>query len=92
MSSGLCGSNDSRLSSKASALEFAIAINSFCDQSGRVQVDYDGAKKLFDFITENVSLPEVCKGGAEELYGVYTGLVESLVQTLGKAKEKEVES
>lgn len=92
MSGGFYGSNDSKLSSKAGALEFAVAINTASDGNGRAVVDYDEAQKLFDFICKNVRLPEVGRDSMETLSEGYANLLDTLVKELGSRKviEKEV--
>ena len=87
MSSGLFGFNDScRLSSKAGAMEFAIVMNTNHDAENRVCINYAEAKKLFDFICENVSLPEVPMSSGEALIDGYNGLLSTLVKHIDKEK------
>lgn len=47
--------------SKAGAMSFAILICSSCGEGGMRKVDYDEAQKLYDFICNNVELPNVEK-------------------------------
>lgn len=89
MSSGLYGSNDLRLSSKAGAMEFSITINTTIDDKGQAVIDYRKAKRLFDFICKNVTLPEVPRGSTEALLEGYNELLGTMVKQLDK-KEKGV--
>lgn len=61
--------------SKAGAMSFAILMSSSLGENGTRKVNYDEAKKLFDFITENVELPDVAKDSYSEIIGALTGLV-----------------
>ena len=61
--------------SKAGAMSFAILMSLFLGEDGTRKVNYDEAKKLFDFITENVELPDVAKDNYSEILGARTGLV-----------------
>lgn len=89
MGSGLYGSNDSRLSSKAGAMEFAIAINTTSDDRGRAVVDYKEAKKLFDFICRNVSLPDVVVDGMDKLSDSCLELMKTLAEEVSKRDSKK---
>ena len=71
MVSGLYGGNDSRLSSKAGAMEFAIMMNTASDERGRAVVNYREAKRLFDFICRNVRLPDVGRDFSDSLSESY---------------------
>ena len=72
---GSCGSDMTAFNSKAGAMSFAILMSSFLGEDGTKKVNYDEAKKLFDFITENVALPDVEKDSYSEMMGALTGLV-----------------
>lgn len=91
MSSGLYGSNDSRLSSKAGAMEFAIDINTTSDERGRAVVDYKEAKRLFDFICRNVKLPDVAVSSIDALLEGYNELMGTLANLIDKKESKEKE-
>lgn len=91
MSSGLYGSNDSRLSSKAGAMEFAIAINTTSDERGRAVVNYREAKRLFDFICRNVKLPDVAVSSTDALLESYNELMGTLAKQIDKKESKEKE-
>ena len=60
---------------KADALQYAInaTMQHKCGEGSKV--DYEEAKKLFDFITENVALPDVAKDSYSEMMGALTGLI-----------------
>ena len=60
--------------SKAGAMSFAILMSLFLGEDGTRKVNYDEAKKLFDFITENVELPDVVKDSYSEMMGALSGL------------------
>lgn len=89
MSSGFYGSNDSRLSSKAGAMEFAIVMNTTQDANGRAVVDYREAKRLFDFISRNVKLPEVGRDPMDNLSEGYVKLMEMLAKEVDKKSSKK---
>ena len=74
---GSCGSYMTAFNSKAGAMSFAILMSLFLGEDGTRKVNYDEAKKLFDFITENVELPDVEKDSYSEMMGALTGLVVS---------------
>ena len=60
--------------SKAGAMSFAILMSLFLGEDGTRKVNYDEAKKLFDFITDNVALPDVAKDSYSEIMGALSGL------------------
>lgn len=91
MGSGLYGSNDSRLSSKAGAMEFAIVMNTNHDEQGRVDIDYKEAKRLFDFICRNVKLPDVAVSLTDALLEGYNELMGTLAKQIDKKESKEKE-
>ena len=72
---GSCGSNMTAFNSKAGAMSIAILMSLFLGEDGTRNVNYDESKKLFDFITENVALPDVEKDSYSEMMGALTGLV-----------------
>lgn len=53
--------------SKAGAMSFAILICSSYGEGGMRKVDYDEAQKLYDFICDNVELPNVEKDYQDSL-------------------------
>lgn len=87
MGSGLYGSNDSRLSSKAGAMEFAIVMNTTSDEKGRTVVNYKEVKKMFDFICRNVKLPDLPRDSMDALSDGYVSLMQSLVKECAAKKE-----
>lgn len=87
MSSGLYGSNDSRLSSKAGAMEFAIVMNTTSDERGRAVVNYKEVKRMFDFICRNVKLPDIPRDSMDALSDGYISLMQSLVKECAAKKE-----
>lgn len=89
MVSGLYRSNDSRLSSKAGVMEFAIMMNTASDEKGRAVVNYKEAKKLFDFICRNVNLPDVTVDGMDKLSDSCLGLMKTLSEEISKRDSKK---
>ena len=89
MSSGFYGSNDSRLSTKAGAMEFAIVMNTNHDERGKTYVDYKEAKRLFDFICRNVTIPDVGRDSMESLSEGYVKMMEMLTEGLAKKDSKK---
>lgn len=87
MGSGLYGSNDSRLSSKAGAMEFAIVMNTTSDEKGRAVVNYKEVKRMFDFICRNVKLPDLPRDSMDALSDGYVSLMQSLVKEYAAKKE-----
>lgn len=87
MSSGLYGSNDSRLSSKAGAMEFTIVMNTTSDEKGRAVVNYKEVKRMFDFICRNVKLPDLPRDSMDALSDGYVSLMQSLVKECAAKKE-----
>jgi hypothetical protein len=87
MGSGLYGSNDSRLSSKAGAMEFAIVMNTTSDEKGRAVVNYKEVKRMFDFICRNVKLPDLPRDSMGALSDGYVSLMQSLVKECAAKKE-----
>lgn len=87
MGSGLYGSNDSRLSSKAGAMEFAIVMNTTSDEKGRAVVNYKEVKRMFDFICRNVKLPDLPRDSMDALSDGYVSLMQSLVKECAAKKE-----
>ena len=74
---GSCGSNMTAFNSKAGAMSFAILMSSSPGENGTRKVNYDEAKKLFDFITENVALPDVGKDSYSEMMEALAGLAKA---------------
>lgn len=92
MVSGLYGSNDSRLSSKAGAMEFAIMMNTASDERGRAVVNYREAKRLFDFICRNVKLPDVGRDLSDSLSESYASLLKSIASGCSAKPTEEKEN
>jgi hypothetical protein len=70
-------------------MEFAIAINTTSDDRGRAVVDYKEAKKLFDFICRNVSLPDVVVDGMDKLSDSCLELMRILAEEVSKRDSKK---
>ncbi len=58
--------------SKAGAMSFAILMSSSIGENNTRKVDYDEALKLFDFICQNVKLPDVEKDYYSEMLNCLT--------------------
>lgn len=69
--------------SKAGAMSFAILMSSSIGENGTRKVDYDEAQKLFDFICQNVELPDVEKDYYSSLLSWATGLTASNLKKEG---------
>lgn len=92
MSSGLYGSNDSRLSSKAGAMEFAIMMNTNHDAANRVSINYKEAKRLFDFICRNVKIPDVGRDFSDSLSESYASLLQTIAKECSTKHSEEKEN
>ena len=66
--------------SKAEAIQFAIEFTASTSMGGR-KADLDAAKELFDFICENVSLPDVKPNPADGLIEYAKKYIEQLVKS-----------
>lgn len=71
--------------SKAGAISFAIMMcTTISAENGLRTVDYEGAQKLYDFITGNVNLPDV----ERDAYAEIAACLPSLALTAVADKEK----
>lgn len=76
---GLCSAVYPHVDSKASALTYAIQMSThYNEKTKRVSVDLKKAKKIFQFFTDNVTLPEIKKDSTEELSELYSTLTNTL--------------
>ena len=76
---GLCSAVYPHVDSKASALAYAIQMSTYYNEkTKRVSVDLKKAKRIFQFFTDNVTLPDVKKDSTEELSELYSTLVNTL--------------
>ena len=64
--------------SKAGAMSFAILMNASVSESGARSIDYDETKELFDFICENVNLPDVERGAMGDMVGALKDMCKDL--------------
>ena len=64
--------------SKAGAMSFALVMSLSVSENGDKVVDYEKAKKLFDFICENVNLPDVEKDATAEVVEMLSAAVKEL--------------
>lgn len=87
---GLYGTNGCDMTvfkSKAGAISFAIMMcTTISAEDGLRTVDYEGAQKLYDFITGNVNLPDV----ERDAYAEMMDCLPSLALTAAANKEKTV--
>ena len=74
---GFSGSPMTGLKSKADALKYAIEFTSTCEYPNRVP-DMAKAKELFDFICENVQLPDVETDQLSNSLNGFTSMMERL--------------
>lgn len=51
-----------KIESKSTAMQYAIDVTTTYDEDGHKTFNLDLAKKVFDFICQNVDLPDVPKG------------------------------
>ena len=65
--------------SKAEAIQFAIEFTASSSMGGR-KADLEAAKELFDFICENVELPDVKSNPADGLVEFAKEYIEKLVK------------
>jgi hypothetical protein len=80
---GLRGSISPQINSKASAVIYAIQLcTSFNEKNNACSVDIKKAQSIFNFITQNVELPEVTKDAyadiAEDLKPYMEGILKGL--------------
>ena len=80
---GLRGSISPQINSKASAVIYAIQLcTSFNEKNNTCSVDIKKAQSIFNFITQNVELPEVTKDAyadiAEDLKPHMEGILKGL--------------
>ena len=68
--------------SKAEALQFAIEFTSSVSMDGR-KADLEAAKELYDFICENVELPDVKPNPADGLVEFAKEYIEKLAKDKG---------
>lgn len=80
---GLCGSISPQINSKASAVTYAIQLCvTYNEKSRTCSVDTKKAQRIFNFITQNVNLPDVAKDAyadiAEDLKPHMEGILKGL--------------
>lgn len=51
-----------KIESKSTAIQYAIDTTVTFDEDGNKKINFDKAKEVFDFICQNVDLPDVPKG------------------------------
>lgn len=79
MNMGLYSSSDPfAFRSKAGAMSFALMMSLSVSENGDKVLDYEKTKKLFDFICENVNLPDVEKDATAEVVEMLSAAVKEL--------------
>ena len=73
--------------SKAEAIQFAIEFTASSSMGGR-KVELEAAKELFDFICQNVELPDVRPNPADELVEFAKEYIEKLAKVKGECNEQ----
>lgn len=80
---GLCGSFAPQINSKASAVTYAIQLcTSFSAKSNTCSVDVKKAQRIFNFITQNVELPDVAKDTYAEMTEDFKPHIERILKGL----------
>ena len=80
---GLCGSFSPQINSKASAVTYAIQLcTSYNEKSRTCSVDTKKAQKIFNFITQNVDLPDVNKDAYAEIAEDFKPHIEGILKGL----------
>lgn len=80
---GLCGSFSPQINSKASAVTFAIQLcTTYNEKSRTCSVDTKKAQKIFNFITQNVNLPDVNKDAYAEIAEDFKPYIEGILKGL----------
>jgi hypothetical protein len=87
---GFSGSPMSSLKSKADALKYAIEFTSTGEYPNR-QYNMKKAKELFEFICENVKLPDVEVDQLSNSLSGFTSLMEKLSEKKAETQDKEME-
>lgn len=87
---GLSGINP-QINSKASAVTYAIQLcTSFSAKSNTCSVDVKKAQRIFNFITQNVELPDVAKDAYAEVLEDFKPYIESILKGAeAKLQDKE---
>lgn len=87
---GLSGINP-QINSKASAVTYAIQLcTSFSAKSNTCSVDVKKAQRIFNFITQNVNLPDVSKDAYAEVLEDFKPYIEGILKGVeAKLQDKE---
>lgn len=72
------------LQSKADAIKYAIEFTKIVELHGSNKVNYEAAQELFDFICENVNLPDVRPNPADGLVEFAKKYIEKLAKDKGE--------
>ncbi len=88
---GLCGSFCPQITSKASAVAFSIQLcTSFNEKSRTCSVDIKKAQRIFNFIAQNVQLPDVPKDTFVEMAEDFKPHIEKILKGLeGKLQSSQ---
>ena len=80
---GLCGAFNPQINSKASAVAYAIQLcTSYNEKSRTCSVDTKKAQRIFNFITQNVNLPDVSKDTYAEIAEEFKPYLERILKGL----------
>lgn len=80
---GLCGSFGPQITSKASAVAFSIQLcTSYNEKSRTCSVDINKAQNIYNFITQNVQLPDVAKDTYAEMTEDFKPYIERILKGL----------
>lgn len=80
---GLCGSFGPQITSKASAIAFSIQLcTSYNEKSRTRSVDIKKAQNIYNFITQNVELPDVAKDTYAEMTEDFKPHIERILKGL----------
>lgn len=80
---GLCGSFAPQITSKASAIAFSIQLcTSYNEKSRTCSVDIKKAQNIYNFITQNVQLPDVAKDTYAEMTEDFKPYIERILKGL----------
>lgn len=77
MEGGFCGVYIPSIKCKADLMKYCLEVTSRKNKNGYVIHDLTKAKKLYDFVTSEVNLPDIEAPAGKELYGALAQVLES---------------
>ena len=77
MEGGFCGVYIPSIKCKADLMKYCLEATSRKNKNGYVIHDLTKAKKLYDFVTAEVSLPDVEAPAGNELYGALAQILQT---------------